>query len=187
MGWGRSAWQCSGAGLLAGLLLAACQETSDTAKPVPYNGPLMQTEHVRLLISDSARLQIRLTAPLEEDYENGDRLYPKGARVLFYDKPGKVVLNTIQAKWVKYTSNEQRYTLRGDVRVANEPKQQRLFTEELFYDRNKQKIYTDPKRFVRVQSPVDSLTGYGLEANQDFSRYRVLRLSGRLDASGTQQ
>lgn len=168
-------------------LLAGCQEKEEAPRLAPYTGPLMQTENVRIILSDSARTHIRLSAPLEQDYESGDRLYPKGATVLFYDKPGRTVVNTIEAQWVKYESNRQLYILRKDVRVVNVPKQQRLFTEELFYDRLKQRIYTNPKTFVRVQTPVDSLTGYGLEATQDFSLYSVLRLSGKLDASGSEQ
>jgi LPS export ABC transporter protein LptC len=98
--------------------------------------------------------------------------------VTFYDKPGKLIVNTLEAKWGKYESNRQLYIMRGDVRVANVPDQQKLNTEELFYDRGKQQIYTDRKMGVRVETPTQVILGYGLTANQDFSRYSLQKVTG---------
>ncbi|NML66883.1 LPS export ABC transporter periplasmic protein LptC [Hymenobacter sp. RP-2-7] len=164
------------AGLLA--LLAGCQPEAEAPKLPEYKGPLLQTENVITLISDSARPHIRLTGPLKQQYESGDVLYPKGARVLFYDKTGKLLINTIDANWAKRDNARQLYVLRGNVRVANVPQQQKLNTEELFYDQSKQLIYTDRKIFVRVETPTEVLTGYGLTANQDFSRYSIYKPLG---------
>lgn len=160
------------------LLAAACQDKEVDPKQVVYNGPLSVTENVVTMLSDSARPHIRLTAPLEERFENNDVRYRKSVAVTFYDKPGQLVVNTIQAKWAKYENSKQLYILRGDVRVANLPQQQKLNTEELFYDRGKQKIYTDSSMYVRVETPTEVLTGYGLTANQDFSRYGIRRPTG---------
>lgn len=177
--WGRA---CHCWGGLAGLLLAAslvgCQPKEKEAKPVVYTGPLMETENVVTLLSDSARLHIRLTSPLEQRFENSDILYPKGVTVTFYDKPGKLIINTLVAKWGKFDNAQQLYIMRGAVKVANVPQQQQLDTEELFYNRAQQKIYTDSAMFVRVQTPTEVLTGYGLSANQDFSRYGIHKPKG---------
>ena len=170
-----------GASLIAGALLvglAACQAKDKEAPRIIYNGPLFETENVVTLLSDSARLHARLTAPLEQIFENGDKLYPKSATVTFYDKPGKLVVNTIFAKSVKFDNAKQLYILRGAVKVANVPEQQMLDTEELFYSSGQRKIYTDSAMFVRVQTPTEVLTGYGLTANQDFSRYGIHRPTG---------
>lgn len=159
-------------------LLAGCQAKEEAVKPYQYTGPLMETENVRTILSDSARPHIRLTSPLQQHFENSDELYPKGALVTFYDKPGKLIVNTIQANWVKYENDKQLYITRGDVRVANVPERQKLNTVELFYDRGKQKIYTADTTFVRVETPTEVLTGRGLTANQDFSRYSIRRPAG---------
>jgi LPS export ABC transporter protein LptC len=177
--WGRA---CHCWGGLAGLLLTAslggCQPKDKEAKPVVYTGPLLETENVVTLLSDSARLHIRLTSPLEQRFENSDILYPKGVTVTFYDKPGKLIINTLVAKWGKFDNAQQLYIMRGAVKVANVPQQQQLDTEELFYNRAQQKIYTDSAMFVRVQTPTEVLTGYGLSANQDFSRYGIHKPKG---------
>lgn len=164
--------------LLAALGLAGCSEKEDAAKPIMYTGPLIETTNVETLVSDSARLQLRLTAPLEQQYENGDMLYRQSVQVQVYDKSGKLVVNTLSARFGKLDKNKQLYIMRGDVRVANVPQQQTLRTEELFYDKLKHKIYTDTAMAVRVQTPTEVLKGRGLEANEDFSRYRILRPVG---------
>jgi LPS export ABC transporter protein LptC len=166
------------AALLASFRLASCTEKDAAIQPITYTGPLSETTNVEMLISDSARLQLRLTAPLEQQYENGDVIYRKSVKVQVYDKPGKLVVNTLDAKFGKLDKNKQLYIMRGDVRVANVPQQQTLRTEELFYDKLKRKIYTDTAMAVRVQTPTEVLTGRGLEANEDFSRYRILRPVG---------
>lgn len=170
-------------GILASLLLgawglASCDKQEDATPPVVYKGPLSETTNVVILMSDSARLQLKLTAPLMQQFENNDVIYPKSLVVTFYDKPGKVVVNTLAAHYGKQESSKQLYIMRGDVRVANVPQQQTLKTEELFYDKLKHKIYTDTAMFVRVQTPYEVLTGYGLEANEDFSRYKIRRPQG---------
>jgi LPS export ABC transporter protein LptC len=164
--------------MLATLQLTGCSEKQEVVAPVNYNGPLSETTNVVILMSDSARLQMRLTAPLMEQFENGDVVYSKNVKVNFYDKPGKLVVNTLEAKYAKVEKSTQLYTMRGNVRVANVPQQQTLMTEELFYDKLKRKIYTDTAMFVRVQTPTEVLTGYGLQANEDFSLYKIRRPVG---------
>ena len=165
-------------GLLLAVALVGCQEKQKEVKPVLYTGPLIETDNVVTLLSDSARLHVRLTSPLEQRFENSDILYPKGDTVTFYDKPGKLIVNTLFAKWVKFDNAKQLYIMRGAVKVANVPQQQTLDTEELFYNRAQQKIYTDSAMFVRIQTPTEVLTGNGLTANQDFSRYGILQPKG---------
>jgi LPS export ABC transporter protein LptC len=168
----------AGSLLLAAIWLTGCGEKEKEAAPIIYKGPLLETTNVETLVSDSARLQMRLTAPLEQQYENGDMLYRKSVRVTVYDKPGKVIVNTIEGKYGKLDKARQLYMMRGDVRVTNVPQQQKLNTEELFYDKTHRRIYTDTAMFVRVQTPTEVLTGYGLEASDDFSHYKIRRPVG---------
>jgi LPS export ABC transporter protein LptC len=172
------------AALLLGSLLglASCGKKSADAPPVVYNGPLMETTNVLTLFSDSARLKLRLTAPVEQQFENGDVLYPKGMVVTFFAADGKSVVNTLRARYGKVDKVKNLYIMRGDVRVANVPQQQKMFTEELFFDKGQAKIYTRRDMFVRVETPFEALTGKGLTANQDFSRYRIFEPIGSFAA-----
>lgn len=168
----------TGAGLLALLALAGCEKKETTAPTLVYRGPLMETTNVLTLFSDSAKLKLKLTAPLEQQFENGDVLYPKGMVVTFYGDDGKAIVNTLTAKYGKVDKAKNLYIMRGDVRVVNQPKQQKMFTEELFFDKTNQKIYTKPEMQVRVITPFEMLTGTGFTANQDFSYYRLSHPTG---------
>ena len=166
--------------LSAGLLAAGCQKKDPAAskKPVVYKGPLLETTNVLTLYSDSARLQIKYQAPLEQQFENGDKLYPKGIDVTFYTKGGTEVLNTLRGNYGRFDKTKNLYFIRGDVRVSNVQKQQSMKTEEMYFDQSKQLIYNDTTQLVRIQTPTEILTGYGLTANQDFSRYTILKPQG---------
>lgn len=170
--------------LLWGTLLVSASSWSckkkdtEVTKKVVYKGPAAETTNVLTLLSDSAKLQIRLTAPLEQTYDTGDQIYSKGVKVNFYGEGGRTVINTLEGKYAKYDKAKNLYLVRGDVRVANQVKQQKMNTEELFFDRVKGTIYTKPETFVRVETLTEILTGYGLTATQDFSRYSILKPTG---------
>ncbi len=175
----NSWFSCKSGALLTLLALTGCDKQSGTGPLLEYTGPLMESTNVRTLYSDSAKLKLQLTAPLEQRFENGDVLYPKGAEVSFYSPDGtKKVVNTLTANYVKSDKAKKLYIMRGDVRVVNVPQEQRLNTEELFFDMDKQLIYTDSAMFVKVTTPTEYLTGYGLRANQDFSRYSIINPKG---------
>ncbi|WP_375436188.1 LPS export ABC transporter periplasmic protein LptC [uncultured Hymenobacter sp.] len=166
--------------LLASLWAASCKKSEPQVKaPVKYSGPLLESTNVNTLFSDSAKLQVKYTAPLEQQFENGDQLYPKGLRVTFFDKSGLKVVNTLSGKYCKFEKVKNLYTMRGNVQVNNEEKKQRMYTEELFYDKQKNLVYTDSATFAQFVTPTDSLTGYGLIYNMTTSRYLFKRPAGQ--------
>ena len=165
--------------MLTPLALAGCDKKAATGPMQVYTGPLMETTNVLELVSDSAKLKFQLTAPLQQQFENSDLVWPKGMVVTFYSADGKkTVINTLTAKFGKFDNGKNLYTMRGKVHVRNVPEQQNMDTEELFFDKTKQLIYTDSAMFVKVTTPTEYLTGYGLKANQSFSRYKITRPTG---------
>lgn len=161
--------------VLSGLSVSCQEKEEEVKRKVVYTGPLIEAANVTMLLSDSAKLQIKLTAPLQQKFENGDELYPKGLTVTFYSKTGAVV-NTLSGKYAKFDKAKNLYLVRNDVRVSNQEKQQKMNTEELYYDKQKALIYS--KKFVRVETPTEILTGTGLTANQDFSLYKITNPEG---------
>lgn len=158
--------------------LASCKtDLHDPDQEKKYEGPMMTTVDVVTLYSDSARIKVRLEGPLEEKYESGDILYPQGLNVTFYENDGTVT-TTLRANSGKYEQAKDVYVVTGDVVVHNLEKEQKLHTEELHWDKQKQTISTEKQ--VRIETPEEILTGQGLTARQDFSRYKILRPTGFL-------
>jgi hypothetical protein len=54
-----------------------------------------------------------------------------------------------------------------------------LNTEELRWDQDSGKIYTD--QFVRITTPDQIITGTGLVSDQSFSDWEILNVSGTLN------
>ncbi|ARS37087.1 LPS export ABC transporter periplasmic protein LptC [Pontibacter actiniarum] len=143
-----------------------------------YTGPTIENHDVTTLYSDSARLMIKLQAPVQQEFEGGEGVFPKGFYVEFYDDNGKLE-STLRGNYGKQEPNKNMYTARGNVVVNNLKKQEKLETEELFWDRSKAKIFTD--KFVRITTPEEVLTGTGLTANQDMSRYSIKKVTGKFN------
>jgi len=55
---------------------------------------------------------------------------------------------------------------------------ERLETERLVWDQDSDRIWTD--RPVRIRRGRDIIHGEGLDANEDFSRYRIRRITGQV-------
>ncbi len=159
------------------LALVGCDEKKTIGPMRVYDGPISESTNVLEVFSDSAKLKFRVSAPLRQQFEN-EIVYSKGLFVTFYGKDSKTVVNTLSARYGKLEENKNLFTMRGAVQVANVPEQQKLFTEELFFDRGKQLIYTTPQMFVKVETPTERLTGTGLTANQNFSSYRITHPEG---------
>ncbi|MBF8963207.1 LPS export ABC transporter periplasmic protein LptC [Pontibacter sp. FD36] len=158
------------------MLTAACgTDLRDPDQEKKYDGPFRETANVLTLYSDSAKVLIRLQAPMQADYENGDMIFPDGIDVEFLEK-GESVTSTLRANYGKQERNKDLYLVRGNVIVHNLQKQEKLETEELYWNKAKAQIYTD--KFVKITTPEEILMGHGLEANQDFTNYRIKKVTG---------
>ncbi|RAU84224.1 LPS export ABC transporter periplasmic protein LptC [Pontibacter arcticus] len=157
------------------MVLGCNDNLKDPAKEEAYTGPIIENKDALTLFSDSARLQIKLTAPVQQEFENGDGVFPDGLYLEFYGEPGQLT-TTIKANYGKQDRNKDVYMVRGNVIVSNIQKKETLKTEELFWDKSKAQIYTD--KFVTVVTPEEVITGEGLRAKQDFSEYSLKRVTG---------
>ena len=70
-----------------------------------------------------------------------------------------------------------RITARDSV-VMTTVKKEKLETAELIWDEKTAKVYTD--KFVKVTKPGEVIYGFGLEAEQDFSYWKIIVPKGRI-------
>ena len=142
--------------------------------------PSQTGKNITMLYSDSTYLKIKLEAPEMLMYNKNVKepmtILPKGLYVIFYDSKEKPATTLKGNYGVRYETS-QRMEIKYNVEVVNE-KGEKLNTEKLVWDERKQKITTDA--FVTITTNKEVIMGNGLEANQDFSRYEIKEVTGKI-------
>lgn len=167
--------------LSAILVLSACGDDSQTPDDFKeFEGPVMEAADVELFYSDSAVVRIRLTADRQLEFESGDREFPEGVYIEFFDQD-EIRSSSIRANQGYFDKKENKYTATGDVVVINYQSDEKLETEVLYWEPNKKEIYTD--RYVEITSDDEVLMGEGLTSDESFSTYQILKPKGTFSLS----
>ena len=165
------------------LLFAAC-EGKIKREDVTYTDEDTAVEtgrDVEILYSDSALVRVRVTAPLLRNYVERTaprQEFPEGVRVEFLNADLSIE-NTLTAKSA-VRSQEKSIIVARDSVVMHSAKNETLETEELTWDERTAKIRTD--KFVKITRPGEIIYGFGLEAEQDFSYWKILVPKGKIKA-----
>lgn len=162
-------------GVLLLLLLAVGCNQSDLTEPLVYEGPQRIFEDVESFYTENNRMKVKLVAAMVHEYESGDREFPEGLYLEFYDEAGKLE-STLRANEAYYFKKENQWRGRGKVEVKNIEKNEQLNTEELFWRPAEEKIFTE--KFVTIRQQADVIYGQGLEAKQDMSDYVIKKPEG---------
>jgi len=163
----------------AALLFFSCENDLETINAVgsASDAPKEIAENIEVLYSDSGFVKMKLNAPvLEKYYDEQDPkvVFPKGMKTLFYDRT-LTVTSRLTAEYGIRWENSQRMEARKNVEVVNE-KGDVLNTEHLTYNPADGKLRSD--EFVKITTADEIIYGTGLEANEDFSRYRIFNIKG---------
>jgi LPS export ABC transporter protein LptC len=142
------------------------------------NMPTMESHDVELLCSEQGVVKYRLVTEKALHYENGDRVYPEGVYIEFYDSNQKVSV-TGSANSVYFFAEENIYEFRGDVELKSLRDKKQLNTEALYWSAETETFYTD--KFIRIETEEELLTGEGLTAKQDLSYYAISKPRGLLN------
>lgn len=142
-----------------------------------YTGPGVEADNITTLYSDSARIKLKLVAQKQLEFLNGDREFPEGLYLEFYENDGSIT-STMRADYCYYTKEDDLYKATGDVVIKGVKKKELLNTEELFWSQKEEKVFTE--KFVRIEKDGEIHMGDGLEAKQDFSEYKMLKSRGTI-------
>ncbi|CAH0995412.1 Lipopolysaccharide export system protein LptC [Emticicia aquatica] len=153
----------------------SCEEKKKTEVYQRYNGPLMATENLNVMYSDSGRTTVRLTTARQLKFQNEDEVYPKAVYVTFFDKNG-VEYSSLRGDSGRYVKSEGLYKVMGNVFFFNRLKQQSLSTDLLNWSPIRKKVYTDLK--FTIKTPLEELHGVGMDADQDFTHYTMRKAKG---------
>lgn len=161
--------------ILGNVFLISCEDKKKTGVPQKYNGPMMVTDNLSIMMSDSGKTTIKVTTAKQIKLQNEDEVYPKTVYVTFFDKNG-VEYSSLRGDSGRYFKNEGLYKVMGNVFFFNRLQQQSLSTDLLNWNATKKKVYTDLPFIIKTR--FDEIHGVGMEADQDFTHYTMRKTKG---------
>jgi LPS export ABC transporter protein LptC len=159
--------------------LVSC-DRKENPKPVSYSGPMREGQNVTMLYTEKDVLKMKMIGKKVLEFENGDREFPEGLFLEFYDEQGKLT-STLTANHAYFFTKEYQWRGRGNVEVKNLETLEQLNTEELYWKPDTKRIFTD--KFVTIREVNDVMYGEGLDAAQDLSDYTLRTPIGEFEAS----
>ncbi len=171
---------------LSAISVFLCMMTVSCEKKIPtinksdvLNLPSVTVKDLETVFTDSGKIQLIMVSPLWEEYTNTDSPYSEfksGIRVLFYDG-NKEPVASVSAKYAKYTDNKSLWELKDSVIAVNEANDM-LETELLYWDQQKELIYTD--RFVKITNEDQIVMGTGFESDSRLEKRRIRNVSATI-------
>ncbi len=146
-----------------------------------YTTPTMATTHVSTLISDSGYTRYHMETPLWQMFEDADEpfwKFPEGIELEQYDLDMHPE-STVVCDSAIYYSRKRIWQLDGNVVMVNTDADSFL-TQQLFWDQNARKIYSDS--FIHIVRTDRVIEGYGFESDQSMKYYSVNRPTAILPA-----
>lgn len=174
--------------IIVTLLFSSCENDLKKVEKIASNEASLPVEtslDVELIYSDSSIVRAKLRTPILKLYKvnNAYHEMPNGLYVEFYG-PNNTLESTLSAKYGRKFQNQGIIEVRDSVVVINN-KGERLDTERLIWNEKTKKIYT--KSFVRITTLKDIMFGDGMEANQNFTNYRIFKYRGSISLEENEQ
>lgn len=170
-------------GLIMIPLMFSCKNDLEEIRSLDVRDtlPEMSAKEVEILYSERAKVQVRLVAPELIKKEVGDEPvleFPKGFTVYFYDSTDHVK-STIQGDYGISFEKKKLMEARHNVIVENLETNEKLNTEQLYWDRIKETIFTD--KFVRITRGDEVITADGLTSDQSFETMEFKNPKGLIE------
>jgi len=167
--------------LLLWITFQGCRREIETAQTLvdSTQRALMTAIDIEVIFSDSGHLQARVTGPAVSRYE-GEVVwleFPMGFQAEMFDSAQRLE-TTIIADYGKRMEYTKTMDAKGNVVVRNEFKNEQLNTDVLIWNEMRHTIHTDSP--VKITTPDKVLYGTGLESNETFTNYRILRPRGEM-------
>lgn len=151
------------------------QEIQDLAKK---KTAIDEAVNVESYFSQSGSVKAKLTAPemLMAQSDSPTTEFPKTLHVDFYDSVK--VQSKLFAKYGLYYNRKRLVLLKDSVVVFN-ISGDTLLCEELWWDQDKELIYTSVP--VHIRKPDEQIDGTGLTADQNFTHWTITNAKGPIN------
>lgn len=100
--------------------------------------------------------------------------FPDGLEIQFYNDVLKPTSHLVADYAIKY-ENKQNVIIRDNI-VVRTAKGERLYTDELIWNESKKRVTSDKK--VTIYTESHKIQGIGFTANQEFTEYEILDVTG---------
>jgi len=142
--------------------------------------PELTARDIEIIYSEKAKVQIKLVSPylVKTTEEEPVMYFPEGFTVYFYDS-AMHLKSTITADYGISYEKKKLMEARHNVVVENMDKGEKLNTEELFWDRVKQQIYSN--KFVKLTTGEQVVTGDGLTSEEPFDEVIITNPKGLIE------
>ena len=165
---------------IVALVAAACSDDHRDTIAIsadPETFPTMKTINVSTTISDSGYTRYHITTPLWLMFEEAQEPhwnFPDGMFIVKLDDNMKED-GTFTADTATYFSGKRLWRFDRNVRMRN-VNGDRFLTQQLFWDQNSRKIYSDS--FIHIERTDRTIEGYGFESNESMTTYTIRKPSG---------
>ncbi len=158
------------------MVLFSCNNTIEEVKEIGdlEEKPVKESFNVTYLRSINGELSNRLISPYVKQYKNGDAIFPDGFVLEMLDSNLRVSAR-LEAKFGHVFSESKKMIARDSVVFRNVVNEE-IYTEELIWQQDSGRIYTD--KFVKIKKKDVVILGKGFESNADFSKYVLKNITG---------
>jgi len=167
--------------LLSGmLLLVACENDLNKIKEISaklVSLPIDTTRGVEIMYSDSAIVKGKMTTPLLIHYGIAKPYYtmPNGVKVLFYDKTLKEIGSIVSDSAVQRPKDNITEFYKNV--VATNPQGDVFKSDELIFDQDKKKIYSNKPVQITTLSG-DVINGINFQSDDKLTHYILQQSTG---------
>ncbi|MBR5475366.1 MAG: LPS export ABC transporter periplasmic protein LptC [Bacteroidaceae bacterium] len=138
---------------------------------------VISTYGVESLISDSGRISYKIIAEEWLMFEKLDSpfwAFEKGAYLEKYDDSLRIEA-TLKSDTAYFFSKAKIWQLIGNVKIRNQ-KDERFFTDMLFWDQDKKSIYSDS--YIKIEQQEQITEGRGFSSNQELTQWQIHNTEG---------
>jgi len=141
--------------------------------------PIEQIKGAELLHTENGRVKVRIVAISIERFQDIQPalIFSDHLEVYFYNDSSQLQ-STLMADYASIDEEKKIMLAQNNViLISNDDK--KLETNELVWDENKNKIYTDKK--VKITTGKEVIYGEGFTSTPDFKQYSITKIHGTFD------
>ncbi len=141
----------------------------------------MSAYDLHTFVTDTGVYKYEFETPEMHQYDNVEEPYidfPGGLKFISYAKSGTTVASKIRCNNARYYKSKNLWELNNDVEALTE-KGDILNTEQMFWDTEKHKIYSE--KFVKITTKGQMITGRGFESDDRMSQYVIKKPGGEIE------